>query len=50
MPAMFKILIERFRLNPKPYSKYRTAAAALGYVSEAVSRRSFKGGAGASYA
>jgi len=38
MPAIFKELVERFRLNPKPFSKYRTAAVALGYVAEPVAR------------
>jgi hypothetical protein len=34
MPALFKQLVEEFRLNPKPISKYRLAAVALGLVAE----------------
>lgn len=34
MPALFKLLIEEFALNPQPVSKYRLAAAALDLVSE----------------
>jgi len=34
MPALFKQLVEEFGLNPKPISKYRMAAAALGLVAE----------------
>ena len=38
MPVMFKGLVEQFALNPKPYSKYRTAAVNLGYVSGPVAK------------
>lgn len=34
MPAVFKQLVEDFGLNPKPISKYRLAAVALGFVAE----------------
>jgi hypothetical protein len=34
MPAVFKQLVEEFALNPQPISKYRLAAAALGYVTD----------------
>ena len=36
MPAMFKLLVEEFALNPQPVSKYRLAAVAIGYVKEPV--------------
>jgi hypothetical protein len=32
MPVLFKSLVEEFALNPRPLSKYRLAAVALGYV------------------
>ncbi len=50
MPVIFKDLIETFMLNPKPYSKYRAAAAALGYISEPVPKRSLPGRPEAYYA
>jgi hypothetical protein len=34
MPALFKGLLQEFTLNAVPVSKYRLAAAALGYVTE----------------
>jgi len=36
VPPLFKELIERFSLNPHPFSKYRTAVAALGLVPTAA--------------
>jgi len=33
MPALFKYLVEEFALTPKPFSKYRLAASALGLAS-----------------
>ena len=35
MPALFKYLLEEFALTPVPFSKYRFAAAALGFVNAA---------------
>lgn len=35
MPALFKYLLEEFALTPAPFSKYRFAAAALGFVNAA---------------
>jgi hypothetical protein len=32
IPAAFKQLVERFQLNPRPASKYRLAATALGVI------------------
>lgn len=32
IPAAFKQIVERFRLNPRPASKYRLAAQALGVI------------------
>lgn len=32
MPALFKYLVEEFALTPRPFSKYRQAAATLGLV------------------
>ena len=34
MPALFKQLVEEFGLRPQTVSKYRLAAAALGYVTD----------------
>lgn len=34
MPALFKLLVEEFALNPEPFSKYRLAAAALNLVRD----------------
>lgn len=36
MPAVFKLLVEEFALNPQPVSKYRMAMTALGFVTEAI--------------
>lgn len=36
MPALFKYLVEEFALTPKPFSKYRLAAARLGLVGKPV--------------
>lgn len=33
MPALFKYLVEEFALTPRPFSKYRQAAATLGLVA-----------------
>jgi VTC domain len=33
VPVIFKELMEKFRLNPQPVSKYRLAMPALGYVA-----------------
>ena len=33
LPALFKYLVEEFALTPTPFSKYRFAAAALGFVN-----------------
>ena len=35
LPALFKYLLEEFALTPVPFSKYRFAAAALGFVNAA---------------
>jgi len=32
LPVLFKLLVEKFALNPQPISKYRLAVAALGFV------------------
>jgi hypothetical protein len=37
MPGLFKYLVEEFALTPKPFSKYRLAAAELGLVAAASS-------------
>ena len=37
MPVLFKQLVEEFTLNPRPISKYRLAAVALGLVTESSS-------------
>jgi len=50
MPVLFKGLIERFALDPKPYSKYRTAAVALGYVAAPAATGPVKGNLETSYA
>jgi len=34
MPALFKMLVEEFTLNPQSVSKYRLAAMALDLVTE----------------
>ncbi len=36
VPAVFKQLVQEFKLNPEPVSKYRFAAAALGFVEPVV--------------
>ena len=35
LPTLFKYLVEEFALTPTPFSKYRLAAAALGFVNAA---------------
>jgi hypothetical protein len=48
MPALFKALAEEFGLTPRPFSKYRLAASALGIAAEpadpATARRSAEAG------
>lgn len=36
MPAPFETLVKDFQLKPEPFSKYRRAAVALGFVEETV--------------
>jgi len=36
LPALFKVLTQKFGLSPQPVSKYRLATAALGLVQEAA--------------
>ena len=48
MPALFKLLVEEFALNPQPISKYRLAAVALGQVPEPISSVPRKGRSDAS--